>query len=261
MPDTPCVPRFDLTGKTALVTGGGKGIGRWIALGFAESGADVAVAARTEAEVEAVAAEIRARGRRALAVTMDVRSVASIRESVARVLVALEGIDVLVNSAGTSIRRPVLDATEDEYELILDTNLKGTYFCSQVVGRAMVARGGGSIINIGSTAALVVRRRVPNSIYAASKAGVAMLTRACAEEWAAANVRVNCLALGRFETALAAQLAPPGSAEHARVLESVPLGRLGVCQDVVGPAVFFASEASAFITGQSLYVDGGRVLV
>ena len=252
---------FELVGKTALVTGGGRGIGRWIALGLARAGADVAVAARDRAQTERVAAEIRRLQQRGLAVQMDVRSTASIRQAVGEVVDSFQHIDILVNSAGTSVRKPALDITDEDYDLLLDTNLKGTYFCSQAVARTMIAGGGGAIVNISSTAAVVVRRGVPNSIYAASKAAIVMLTRALAEEWAAAHVRVNCLALGRFDTELAARLAPSGSVEHARLLDMVPLGRLGHSGDIVGPAVFLASEASRFVTGQTLFVDGGRVIL
>jgi 2-deoxy-D-gluconate 3-dehydrogenase len=245
---------FDLSGRVAIVTGGGKGIGKQLALGLAAAGADVVVASRTRPEVEAAAEEIRALGRRAAAHPLDVTDPAGSAAMVQAVLAEFGQVDVLVNCAGYVAVRPALDLTEAEWDVMADTNLKGTFFCCQAAGRAMVERGQGKIINIASALGLV--GLAGRAAYGASKGGVIQLTRALAVEWAPHNVTVNAIAPTTTMTGETRHLYadPTAYAEKAR---DIPLQRLGTPDDLVGAAVFLAGPASDFMTGHILAVDGG----
>jgi 2-deoxy-D-gluconate 3-dehydrogenase len=245
---------FDLTDKVAVVTGGGKGIGKQLALGLAAAGADVVVASRTRPEVETSAAAIRALGRRAAAHPLDVTRPASSAALAEAVLADFGRIDVLVNCAGYVAVRAALDLTEAEWDVMADTNLKGLFFCCQAVGRAMVERGQGKIINIASALGLV--GLAGRAAYSASKGGVIQLTRALAIEWAPHNVTVNAIAPTTTMTGETRHLYadPAAYAEKAR---DIPLHRLGTPGDLVGAAVFLAGPGSDFMTGHTLVVDGG----
>jgi len=246
---------FDLTGNVALVTGGAGGIGRALALGLADAGADVAVASRKLEHLEKVAEEIRAKGRKALAVTVDVTQEKSVADMVKRVLEIFPRIDILVNAHGLAIRKPADTFPVDEWQKVMDVNTRGTFLTCQAVGREMVKQRSGKIINMSS-----VRGRyglpMGYAAYCSSKGAVDALTRTLACEWAKHNVLVNAVAPTFVETALTRDaLADP---EFAKTVKArIPIGRWAVPEDIVGSTVFFASKASDFITGQVLYIDGG----
>ena len=243
-------PTFDLTGKVAVITGGGRGIGRAIARALAAHGAQIVVCGRTPATLDAVAAE--ANGTAHQADISDEADVTALRDAV----LARHGrIDVLVCNAGVNpIYKPVETTTLAEWRHILDTNLTGAFLCCKLLGAPMLAQGRGSILCISSVAGHVgLRKSVP---YCATKGGLELLVRALALDWAAKGVRVNAIAPGYFETDLTApMIANP--ALSARLLAATPLARFGTDADIVGAAVFLASDASAYITGQSLLIDGG----
>jgi len=246
---------FDLTGKVAVVAGGAGGIGRALALGLAGYGADVIVASRKLEHLEKVAEEIRAKGRKALAVTVDVTQEQSVVDMVERILKVFPRIDILVNAAGLAIRKPADSFPIDEWQQVMDINTRGTFLCCQVVGRVMIKQRSGKIVNLSS-----VRGRyglpADYAAYCASKGAVDTLTRTLACEWAKYNVLVNAVAPTIVETDLTRPaLADP---EYAQRMKSrIPLGRWATTEDIVGPAVFLASKASDFVTGQIVYIDGG----
>lgn len=248
---------FSLEGKTALVTGAGRGIGRGLALAFAEAGADVALNARTQPELAAVAREIEALGRRAIVLQGDVSSAKSARDAVERAIGELGQLDVLLNAAGTAVRGPAEDVTEEQYDRMLNVNLRGTYFACQAAGRHMLERGSGSIVNIGS---LTTSFGLPlRSVYAATKGAVGQLTKTLAVEWAGRGVRVNCIAPGWILTPLT-QPVHDDPKQSDWITGRTPMGRWGTPEDLQGAAVYLASNASAFMTGQTLYIDGGFIV-
>jgi NAD(P)-dependent dehydrogenase (short-subunit alcohol dehydrogenase family) len=245
---------LDLSGKTAVVIGGTSGIGRAIAHGLAEAGADVVPSSRRVEQVEAVAAEIEQRGRRALRVASDVGERASLENLLAQSIAAFGKVDILVNSAGWTKRAPSLDFSEQDWDSIIDTNLTGTFRACQVFGRHMVDRGYGRIINIASLASFVSLHEV--AAYSASKAAVASLTKSLAIEWASSGVCVNAIAPGVFRTALNTKLLDETGRGREFLLRT-PMKRFGKVEELAGAAVFLASDAASFITGEVLVVDGG----
>lgn len=246
---------FDLSGKVAVVTGGAGGIGHAQALGLADAGADVVVASRKLEHLEKVAEEIKAKGRWALAVAVNVTDDKSVAGMVERVLEEFPRLDILVNAAGIAIRKPADTFPIDEWQQVMDVNTRGTFLCCQAVGRVMIKQRSGKIINLSS-----VRGRyglpADYAAYCASKGAVDALTRTLACEWAKYNVLVNAVAPTIVETDLIRPaLANP---DYARQMKSrIPLGKWALPEDIVGATVFFASKASDFITGQVLYIDGG----
>jgi NAD(P)-dependent dehydrogenase (short-subunit alcohol dehydrogenase family) len=249
---------FRLDGKVALVTGASRGLGRAIALGLAGAGADVALVGRDLATLEPVAQEIeRDLGRQVLPVPLDVADRDAIPAAVAAVVARFGRIDILVNNAGTNVRNTTLDYTPEEWDAVLDTNLKGAFFLTQQVGRPMIRAGGGKILNITSMTAFLGVPTVP--AYAASKAALQQLTRLLAVEWAEHNIQVNAIAPGWFSTDLTAPLKtrPDLQPRYQWVLSRTPAGRFGEPDELVGAAVFLCSPAADFITGQILAVDGG----
>ncbi len=245
---------FDLSGRVAIVTGASRGLGQQFARALARAGADLVITSREVDRLADFRREVESLGRRALPVALDVRQEASI-EAMARAAVEAYGrIDVLVNNAGLNIRKPALDYTWEEYDTVLDTILKGSFFCARAVARVMAASGGGRIVNIGSaTCAFGMEGIVP---YTASRGGIAQMTRGLAVEWGRYGITVNCLAPGWFRTAQNAVLYDD-DAWVASITDRIPLGRPGQPPDLDGAVVFLSSEASAYLTGQVLFVDGG----
>ncbi len=245
---------FSLSGKAALVTGGGRGLGRAIALALARAGADVAVASRTQAELDQVAGEIESLGRRSAALQADISRPAEAKGAVREAAKAFGHLDILVNAAGVNRRTPSLEVDEELWDWILDVNLKGMFFASQEAARLMRDQGRGSIINIASVLSEI---GIPTiAPYAASKTGVLGLTRTLAAEWGPYGIRVNAIGPGYFPTKMTQRLfADPDWV--ARLNRQVPLGRPGQPDDLGGAAVFLASDASSYVTGQVIYVDGG----
>lgn len=247
---------FALDGDVAVVTGAGSGLGKAIALALAAHGADVAVTELPAkmALAEETAAEIAATGRRAAVVPLDVTDLASIGALVPAVVGELGRLDVLVNNAGLNIQRSALEVTEEDWDRVLDVNLKGLFFCSQAVGRHMVGNGGGRIVNIASQMGLVGYWR--RAAYCSSKAGVVNLTRVLAIEWAKHGITVNAIAPTFVLTPLTAPMFEDADFK-ADVLARIPLGRLADPGDVANAAVYLASPAAKMVTGQTLAVDGG----
>lgn len=246
---------FNLTGKVAVVTGAGRAIGKAIALGMAQQGADVVVAARTTAEIEQTAAEISAKGRRSLAVTTDVRHSDQVQNLINSAIQKFGQIDIMVNNAGGQFPVSSIDMSEGQWDSIIRENLRSVFLCSNMACREMIKRKTGSIINIASIAG--IHGYTINSAYAVAKAGIINLTITMSVELAKYNVRVNCIS--------------PGYIGHEAVTQAfdkmpvttnpVPMGRLGRPTDIVGAAVYFASDSSGYTTGANIVIDGGQLHV
>ncbi|WP_027553621.1 SDR family NAD(P)-dependent oxidoreductase [Bradyrhizobium sp. Cp5.3] len=247
--------RFDLRGKVAVVTGGNGGIGLGMARGLADAGADIAVVGRNEAKSKAAVEDLKQRGVRAIAVATDVTDKAAIEAMVARVVKELGRIDILINNAGMSIRKPPHELELDEWSKVIDTNLTSAFVCSKAAYPALKASGGGKVINIGSMMSIFGASFAP--AYAASKGGIVQFTRACANAWAPDNIQVNAILPGWIDTDLTRGARQQVSGLHERVLARTPAGRWGDINDFAGIAVFLASPASDFVTGTAIPVDGG----
>ena len=245
---------FDLSGKTAVVIGGTTGIGHAISLGFADAGADVIASSRRPQEVAKTAEEIRSRGRRTLELTSDVKSRDSIVALRDGVLAQFAKVDILVNCAGTTKRAPTLNFPEADWANIMETNLTGTLRGCQVFGEAMLAAGYGRIINIASLSTFVALFEV--AAYAASKAAVGSLTKSLAVEWSRFGVNVNAIAPGVFRTDLNANLLD-NSERSREFLLRTPMRRFGKTEELVGAAIYLASDAASFVAGEIITVDGG----
>jgi NAD(P)-dependent dehydrogenase (short-subunit alcohol dehydrogenase family) len=245
---------FDLSGRVAVVVGGTSGIGRAIALGLADAGADVVGTGRRGAEVAAVADEIEKRGRRSLRIESDVTRRETLDELLAHCLRTFGKVDILVNCAGRTKRGPTLDVSEEDWNAILETNLTGTLRSCQVFGRHMAERGYGRIVNIASLATFVALLEV--AAYGASKAGVAALTKSLAMELAPRGVCVNAIAPGIFSTELTRGILE-GTPRGDEYMMRTPMKRFGRLDELVGAAIFLASGAASFVTGEVLVVDGG----
>ena len=245
---------FDLTGKFALVTGASRGLGKSFALTLARAGADVAVTSRTLASLDETKRAIEVLGRRCVPLVLDVREQASIAAAVTAAHQAFGRIDILVNNAGCNIRKPALEVSWEDWNTILDTNLRGPFFVAQAVARHMVGQGGGRIINIGSVTSVAGYAGL--GPYGASRGGIKQLTMSLAADWGPHGVTVNCLAPGWFKTAQNAMMYE--DADWMKYLsDKIPLRRPGSTDDLDGALVFLASEASRYVTGQTLLVDGG----
>jgi len=245
---------FDLTGRVALVTGTSRGLGQYFARALALAGADIAMTSRNVEALRPFQKEIEALGRRTFATALDVRDHGSIQKAVAEVEEAFGKIDILVNNAGCNVRKPALEVTWDDWNLILDTNLRGTFFTSQAAAPGMIRQGYGRIINVGSVTCVAGYAGL--APYGASRGGVKQLTMSLADDWGKYGVTVNCLAPGWFRTDQNKVLYE--NAEWVEYLcDRIPLKRPGQPGDLDAPVVFLASEGSRYVTGQTLLVDGG----
>jgi len=245
---------LDLSGRVAVVVGGTSGIGKAISLGLAEAGPHVVATSRRREEVEATAAAVEERGRKAVRVTSDVTDVGSLEKALSETVSALGKVDILVNCAGRTKRQPTMDVSEEEWDAILDTNLTGTLRACRVFGRHMMEKGYGRIVNIASLSSFVALFEV--AAYSASKAAVASLTKSLALEWGPRGVNVNAIAPGVFPTPLNKTLLE-GTPRGQEFLTRTPLKRFGKVEELAGAAVFLASEAASFVNGEVIAVDGG----
>ena len=245
---------FDLSGQVALITGTSRGLGQYFARALAKAGADIAMTSRTKESLRPFQAEIESLGRRVFTATLDVRDHASIQQAVSEIEAEAGKIDILVNNAGCNVRKPALDVTWEDWNLILDTNLRGSFFVAQAVARGMVARGYGRIINIGSVTSVAGYGGL--GPYTASRGGIKQLTMSLADDWGKFGVTVNCLAPGWFRTAQN-NVMYENQEWVAYLCDRIPLKRPGQPNDLDGAVVFLASESSRYVTGQILLVDGG----
>ena len=249
------IDKFKLPGKVALVTGAARNLGREIALAFAEAGADVVLTARSVPGLEGTAEEIRAKGRKALAIPMDVTDSSQVEQAVARIVAEFGRIDILVNNAATRSHKPVLELSEREWRAVIDTNLTGAFLCCKAVGPVMIRQGGGRIINISSRAG--IRGRADISAYCASKGGLNQLTLALAMEWAPYNILVNAVAPGILLTDRSYKGATGIPTIPKERLDEIPLHRAAGLAEIVPIVLYLATEASSYTTGQVMVVDGG----
>jgi NAD(P)-dependent dehydrogenase (short-subunit alcohol dehydrogenase family) len=251
----PVAGMFRADGRRALVTGGSKGLGLVMAAALAEAGADVALVSRTEADVTQAAERIAAEtGRRTLPVVADVTQAADVERLVAEVEAGLGPVDILINNAGINIRGAAHELSEADWDAVIGVNLKAPFLVARALGPKMAARGWGRIINLGSILSVIgIAGRAP---YASAKAGVLNLTRVLAMEWATQGVTVNALCPGPFATDMNKPLLNDPE-KYAAFVAKIPMGRWGELHEIAGPALFLASDASAFVTGSALFVDGG----
>lgn len=245
---------YDLTGRAALITGGSRGLGEMFARTLAAAGADIAVTSRQVSALAGIQREVEALGRRCVALELDVRQYHSIQQAVDECECLLGKIDILVNNAGCNIRKPALEITWDDWNTVVDTNLRGAFFVAQAAARKMIPHGYGRIINISSvTSVFGMAGLTP---YGASRGGVKQMTMSLADDWGRFGITVNCLAPGWFKTAQTAALYEDQE-WVAYLADRIPLGRPGLPGDLDGAILFLASESSRYVTGQTLLVDGG----
>jgi len=249
---------FDLTGKIAIVTGGATGIGFGIAKGLAAAGATVSIANRRVEMGQKAVESLRSEGLNALAVPTDVSDKASVAALISKIISDFDRIDILVNNAAVVKRSPAEEVSEEDWDYMLDINLKALFSCCQLVGREMIKQRQGKIINISSVIAQLVQP--VRSVYAVSKVGVSHLTRALAFEWAKYNININAIAPGLTPTEFSNKYYKENPEVLGGFLKEVPIGRVACPEDYVGAAIFFASDASNYVTGQVLFVDGGMTI-
>jgi NAD(P)-dependent dehydrogenase (short-subunit alcohol dehydrogenase family) len=245
---------FDLTGKVAVVTGASRGLGQTFARALARAGADLVITSRTLDSLRPFQAEVESMGRRAVPLVLDVRSEESIHAMVSEAATAYPRLDILVNNAGCNVRKRAVDVTWDDWNLILDTNLRGAFFVAQAVAKVMIPHGHGRIINVGSVTSVMGFSGL--GPYGASRGGIRQLTMSLADDWGPYGITVNCLAPGWFKTEQNKVLYEDPE-WVAYLVDRIPLKRPGKPSDLEGPIVFLASDESEYITGQTLLVDGG----
>jgi len=246
---------FSLEGKIALVTGGGRGLGRAGALAFARAGAHVALLSRTRTQLEETAIAVEALGRKALVVLADTRNAAEVDAAVHATVAAFGRIDILFNNAGTNIRKNVVDMPDEDWHTIMDTNVKGAFLVARAVARQMVRQASGTIVNMSSMSA--VSAEPTKAVYSASKGAIALFTKGLALELAPHGIRVNAIAPGYMLTSLVKGGLDADPERKKRVLARIPLGRLGEPEEIGGALVFLASDAARYITGATITIDGG----
>ena len=245
---------FDLSGQVALVTGASRGLGQYFGRALARAGSDLIITSRKREDLSAFVTEVEAMGRKAVPLALDVRDHGSIQRMAEEAQAAFGQIHILVNNAGCNVRKPALEVTWDDWNLILDTNLRGSFFVAQAIARGMIPHRYGRIINIGSVTSVAGYAGL--GPYTASRGGIRQLTMSLADDWGKHGVTVNCLAPGWFKTAQnRVMYEDEGWVEY--LTERIPLKRPGEPNDLDGAIVFLASEASRYVTGQTLLVDGG----
>jgi len=250
---------FDLSGRVAIVTGGSRGIGFAIAEGLASAGAYTIIANIHKEQGEKASEDLKSKGYSSRFMEVDVTKRESVRKMVLHTLEAFHRIDILVNSAGIILRKPIEEVTDEEWTAIMDVNLRGIFLCSQTVGVEMIKRNQGKIINISSNVSQVLQPL--RGVYAVSKAGVSHLTKVMALEWAPHSINVNAIAPAPTLTSLNKKYFEDHPEDLKERIRSIPFGRMGSPQDYVGTAILLASKASDFITGQTIFVDGGSILI
>lgn len=251
------LPSFSLTGKTAMITGAGRGIGRALAIGFAKAGADVILVSRTQKDLDEVAGVVQELGRKAYTYAVDVAQKQEIQSLYHSLDTDSIPLHILVNNAGMNIRSKALDVTEEEWETIINTNLRSAFYFSQEAGKRMKEAGYGRILNISSVGGHVALRT--GVVYASTKAALIQMTKNLALEWGRYGINVNAIGPWYFKTPLTEKLLADETYLND-ILSRTPLNRVGELQELVGPAVFFASDAGSYCTGQTLFVDGGMTV-
>ncbi len=248
---------IDLKGKIALVTGGGRGIGRAVALSLADAGANVCVTARTQSQIEKTAEMVRVMGCSALAIAADATDVQAVNEVVESCIASLGGLHLLINNAGTLLRKPLMNTSENEYNLLIDANVKSTFRFTKAAGKHFIKQKYGRVVNMASVGAFVAGP--DQSIYNCSKAAVAHFTKAMAIEWARYNIRLNAVAPGWIQTDMIKDLSEDEQ-KLARYLKAIPQRRLGKPQDIAPMVAFLCSDLSAYMTGSVVVIDGGLMI-
>lgn len=247
--------KFTLNDKIAIVTGAGRGLGRAIAIGYANMGADLVVVDRLMEEMESLVQEIKTMGCRALSIKVDVTEINDVNKMVEQVVNEFGQIDILVNNAGINIKKPAEELSLEEWTQIINVNLTGVFACAQAVGKQMIKQQSGNIINMASMAGKI--GLINSAAYCASKGGVIQLTKVLAIEWAKYNIRVNAIGPAYIRTSLSDEAIRIRKGLLESINQRTPLGRRGEPEEVVGAAIYLASDASSYVTGETLFVDGG----